>query len=255
MVGLFTPRGTSLFLLNPNGILFGPNARLDIDSSFLATTANAFTFANGSEFSATNPQAPPLLMLNVAPGLQWGSGSGATITNRGNLSAGQDLSLEASQLDLQGQLIAGRDLDLTAKDTVKIRDTTVTPFLAQSSRDLTIHGNQAIDILALNHPSAALQSGKTLTLISDGPISGDAHFRSGDRLLLQTLTGTPGHFVSWFDPIIYATGDVAFGDYVGTALKVEAGGRIEGGNITIIGPDATIPSTDPDVAIWEHVIR
>jgi filamentous hemagglutinin family protein len=55
----------NLFLLNTAGILFGPNTRLAIGGSFLATTANAFQFSDGREFSATNPQAAPLLTLNV----------------------------------------------------------------------------------------------------------------------------------------------------------------------------------------------
>ena len=42
----------SLFLLNPQGILFGPDATLDIHGSFHATTADVLHFADGTEFSA-----------------------------------------------------------------------------------------------------------------------------------------------------------------------------------------------------------
>ncbi|HEY9602793.1 MAG TPA: filamentous hemagglutinin N-terminal domain-containing protein [Allocoleopsis sp.] len=72
--GLLRTNGTaSLFFLNPNGISFGQNARLEIGGSFFATTANSVKFPDGSEFSATNPQAPPLLTVNVTPGVQYGA--------------------------------------------------------------------------------------------------------------------------------------------------------------------------------------
>ncbi|HBL61029.1 MAG TPA: hypothetical protein DDZ80_22135, partial [Cyanobacteria bacterium UBA8803] len=237
----------NLFLLNPKGILFGPNALVDIQGSFVATTGDRFVFPGGMEFGATNPQAPPLLTMSVPVGVQYGAQPG-TITNRGNLTVGQDLTLAGGNLDLQGQLRAGRDLTLQAQDILTVRDTVNSPFVATSGRDLTMQGNQSVDIFTLNHPQSLLQSGGDFTLISDGDISGDAHFYSGGSLSMLTLSGSPGNFVSWYDPIIRANGDVEFGNYTGVALKVEATGSIQGGNIRITGPDATIPADDPDYA-------
>ncbi|NEP09589.1 MAG: filamentous hemagglutinin N-terminal domain-containing protein [Symploca sp. SIO2C1] len=157
------------------------------------------------------------------------------------LSAANNLTLVESQFQTTG------NLSLLAQDTVLIRDSEENPFLAQAGGYLYLQGNQAIDILALNHPQTPFQSGGEMVLVSDGNISGDAHFSSGGNFLMLNLAGEPGNFVSLYDPIISVDGDVVLGNYVGAALKVEATGSISGGDIQITEPDTLgfIPPTDP----------
>lgn len=280
----------SLFLINPNGIVFGPNARLDVDGSFTAGTADQFDLGSGQVFSAREANAAPLVMVNIPVGLQFiGEQAPARLENAAQLAVGNDLMLVAGEVvssgdvsatygkiqlqsvsgDLQVQgldagaaeLVAKRDLILNnsqlrttqdlllqAENVVQARDSAEAPFIADAGGKLTIQAEQAIDILALSHPQTQIQSGSDLRLSSDGVVSGDAHFTSGGDFSIATLAGQPGQFVSLYDPIIRSTGNVALGDYTGAALKIEAQGSIQGGNITITAPDTpnSIPASDPD---------
>ncbi len=74
-----TSLSVNLFLINPNGIVFGPNARLDVGGSFFASTADGILFENGVEFAASNPVAPPLLTINIPIGLNFRENPGSIV--------------------------------------------------------------------------------------------------------------------------------------------------------------------------------
>ncbi|MDJ0746790.1 MAG: filamentous hemagglutinin N-terminal domain-containing protein [Xenococcaceae cyanobacterium MO_167.B27] len=74
----------NLFFINPNGIVFGENARLDVGGSFIATTADRVNFADGNTFSARSDEKP-LLTWNAPIGLGLEGNNGSiTINGQGH---------------------------------------------------------------------------------------------------------------------------------------------------------------------------
>ncbi len=88
---LKTQGSANLFLMNPNGIVFGPNAQLNLGGSFVGTTASAIKFADGLEFNTVNA-TPALLSVNVPIGLQMGTNPGAIEVN----GTGHKLQLQST---------------------------------------------------------------------------------------------------------------------------------------------------------------
>ena len=70
---------SDFFFINPNGIVFGPKASLNIGGSFVGSTAEAIDFADGTQFRADGTQSSSLLTVSVPTGLQLGQQSGSII--------------------------------------------------------------------------------------------------------------------------------------------------------------------------------
>lgn len=96
----------NLFLINPNGIVFGPNAQLDIRGSFVASTTNQIHFPNGDIFDATHPDSSHLLTVDAPLGLAAWLPAASPITSAGHLVAGQSLTLLGSEVTVTGTLVA-----------------------------------------------------------------------------------------------------------------------------------------------------
>jgi filamentous hemagglutinin family protein len=215
----------NLFLINPNGIIFGEHSFLDIKGSFLATTGNGISLRDSSYFGIKDRDRDQL--LNVTPGTiffeQLNQGK---IVNRGNLSAGRDLALIGNDLDLQGQIIAGKNLTLQAANAIAISDTLTSPLIIYAAENLSIEGKNLVNIFTLNFLTSGLYAGKDLFLRSNFPIGGDGRFWSGRNFRVEKLDRSLGGLNSPKDPIIVANGDVFLDFYQGASLHILAGGSV-----------------------------
>jgi filamentous hemagglutinin family protein len=172
--GIINTQGANFFLINPNGVVFGPNAQLNVGGSFVATTANSAILNDGNgttyTFGTRNITDAPLLSINQNVGLNVTRlnflENSAPITNYANLQTnnpsqyigliGGDITLDAG--DGKGNIVApGGRVDiggLRSAGTVAVNgegfiyDNGRTPFLRS---DLTLIDGARVDV-ATNQP-------------------------------------------------------------------------------------------------------
>ncbi|MBD2165526.1 S-layer family protein [Calothrix membranacea FACHB-236] len=219
----------SLFLLNPSGIMFGPNASINISGSFVGTTADSIKFADGFKFNATEATPPPLLTMSVPVGLQMGANAGK-ISSQGTpalnflfrpsqIFKAQTVALVGSQIDIDNTSLANPDgrVELWALQNAEVglNDQAGLQFTSPTAADwgiVTLKQSSLIDTTGINGGAINIR-GRGLTLQDGSGIgSGTNKFGQGEGITVKTtefvdLLGasapenyeTSGLFTSVFD--------------------------------------------------------
>ncbi|WP_414541568.1 filamentous hemagglutinin N-terminal domain-containing protein [Nostoc sp. CCY0012] len=227
----------SLFLMNPNGIMFGQNAKLDIGGSFVGTTATSIKFADGTEFSAVGSNTTPLLTMSVPIGLQMGQNSGniqvqgtghqltggaLTPIIRDNtqstleVNSGQAIALVGQNLNLSGGVLTaenGRiELGAVKAGTVKINDTFSDLQLDYANikgfGDMQLVNQSLVDASGLTSRGIQLQ-GQNISL------------KDGSAALIQTVgSQAPNNISVQATGLLEVSGDVRIAPDVGPVTGV-----------------------------------
>jgi len=248
----------NLFLLNPNGLIFGTSAKLDLKGSFIGTTATSINFADGTEFSAANPQTTALLTVSIPVGLGFGSNPGGiNVQGMGNyllprtysapinhdptvtglqVSSGQTLGLVGGDVSLSnGILIApnGRvELGgVGANSLVKLTSTNPGFILDYTGisqfRDIHLTQQSIVDVSGINAGSIQLQ-GQNITL-------------DGDSLLLSQNYGTQsaGSINISASESLQILGASALSEE-GSGVEAQTFGSGNSGDINVVTPQLSI---------------
>ncbi|MFK8183009.1 MAG: filamentous hemagglutinin N-terminal domain-containing protein [Phormidesmis sp.] len=275
----------NVFLINPEGIVFGPAATLSIGGSFVGTTAQSVRFEDGTVLESDRAMNLPQLTISRPIGLQLTeeSGSIAVSGNLGNTTTqvGQDLALVGNGVTFAGAAInrgGGRieigsvsrgDVDISGIDVAS--PFVASPFVAsplfsyggvESFADVLIDATgmsvsgPAGGSLQVQGQQVTLSGGSSLFSISDRPVS-DPPEAQQPFLPTENQVLIEAQQISVFESSQLGsfTGGVGFGnDVVLRAETIELGGtdplvESEGGFVLSLVGDTATDATGGNILI------
>lgn len=223
----------NLFLINPNGILFGPTARLDLRGSFFASTASSVDFSDGTQFSATNPDPSALLTVNVPLGLQLGEGAGGITVQGSTLTVqpGSTLALIGGEIAIAGGFLSAAGAQVELGSVGSGEQVTLTPLNqgwalnyegaatfrdVQLTNEAFVNASGAGGAIQVRGRRVTLQDGAQIAVNTLGPeLGGNLAVTASEAI---ELIGTSSGFPSGLFAIATATAN-AIG--VGGTLTVD----------------------------------
>lgn len=202
--GAIRANGTAnLFLINPNGIVFGPGATVNIGGSFFGTTATYLQFEDGTRYtSGPGAEFTPALTVNRPIGLGFGTGSGSievrgpghslfvtdpifspvfpiprTLRAGSGSGPGRTLALLARNVTLDGAYLSAGAVEIGS-----VKEGLV--LFSANERGFSLDYSKALDFgdIALSNRSAIDAGGGSIALRGN-----DISIGGGSILLIQNL--------------------------------------------------------------------
>jgi filamentous hemagglutinin family protein len=238
--GLVNTQGANFFLINPNGIMFGTNAQLNVGQTFVGSTANGIdlvdaggrtvnfgTNRSGDDLLTINPNA----LFNVSR-LNMGGGNGQ-ISNFGTLQTanpnqyigliGGNVSLNEGQIDAPGGRVELGGLSAPGAVTLGVEGNNFrAQFPANVTRgDVSLTNQAGVRVPGVGGGDIAI-SAKNLEILGDSFVIGG----------IFPGFGTPESVAG--DIKVNATGDLVLsGSNSRIVNQVGLNSRGQSGNITI----------------------
>jgi filamentous hemagglutinin family protein len=241
----FSPTGADLFLINPNGIVFGENAALDVGGSFTATSASGVQFGDTGRFSAAAPEAPPatlsidpsayffntlqpgdIVNRSVRPDLIDGTANGLRVPD------GERLTLLGGSLSIEGGGLwaDGGHLELVAMGDGTTRlmpDNSLSFPEGIEWRDITLNDGAFVGSFAANGGAITL-AGQNISLL-------------GASTVIVGVAGNPSNGMGQAGDIRFqATGDLSLDDGSQITNRVLTDRSGTAGNLQITANDLEV---------------
>ncbi|PSB61493.1 hypothetical protein C7B61_15860, partial [filamentous cyanobacterium CCP1] len=247
----------NLFLMNPNGIVFGPNARLDVQGSFVATTADAIGFGNQGVFSAIDPDVPSQLLTVNPSAFFFNQVSTGNITVQSNtpifptlginglfVPPGENLTLLGGDISIEGGRLNafGGRIDIGAVNGIGAIGLSADGSLVFPTEirrgDVTFTDSARLD-------TRTFESGGDIAVIAQSIALDDASLlRAGILPGQGSLQGQAGNV------LLDATGQVTLSAVSSISNNVGSGGSGHGGNIDIRSDSLSLNGSQLDASTF-----
>jgi filamentous hemagglutinin family protein len=254
--------GANFYLLNPNGVMLGPHASVDVSGSFAVTTGDSIRLSDGKSFNARPGPADALLtsappvafgfltansgvislqgsQLTSAPGKTWAFAAGQVQLNNANLNTG-GVVIRGGRLTMAHSRIAVAASNPGARADVRMQ--TSIGLTNQSSIEATALWNFAnVTIANISAPAISIAGSSSIASLGGGGVNAGNLSLTTDHL---RLTGGGRLDANTFDAgrggdINVNAHDILIRDG-GSGIGAVSGDLGPGGNIRLVTSILTI---------------